>query len=214
MADPRPVDAPWPELSWPIEDRVELVGEVVHLTTSDPDADAAELFAAIDHDVVWSHIPGRPAGPEELAQLLRDWSAAPDWHPWTVRLRRDVGGVPAGSIVGMTSFLGVSVHDASLEIGATTFTPRVWASAVNPESKRLLLAHAFDVLRAGRVQLKTDTRNHRSQQAIARLGAQYEGTLRRHFRRADGSVRDSVMFSIIAEDWPRVSERLAARLRR
>ncbi|CRK49912.1 GNAT family acetyltransferase (fragment) [Rhodococcus sp. RD6.2] len=83
---------------------------------------------------------------------------------------------------------------------------------MNPESKRLLLGYAFDTLHAGRVQLKTDTRNHRSQQAIARLGAQYEGTLRRHFRRTDGSVRDTVMFSITAEDWPQVDERLAARL--
>ncbi|MFD1811674.1 GNAT family N-acetyltransferase [Rhodococcus gannanensis] len=214
VVDPRPVDTPWPELQWPIADGVELVGDVVRLTTADPDADAVELFAAIDHDAVWSHIPLRPSGPDELAELLRKWAASPDWHAWTVRLRREVGGLPAGSVVGMTCFLGVSVHDASLEIGATTFDPRVWASAVNPESKLLLLTHAFETLHAGRVQLKTDTRNHRSQQAIARLGARYEGTLRRHFRRADGSVRDTVMFSIVAEDWPGVNERLAARLRR
>jgi hypothetical protein len=78
----------------------------------------------------------------------------------------------------------------------------VWATTVNPETKLLLLQHGFEVLRAGRVQLKTDVRNQRSQQAIARLGAHYEGTLRRHFRRSDGTVRDSVLFSITAEDWP------------
>ncbi|WP_249353401.1 GNAT family protein [Rhodococcus sp. Q] len=213
VPDPRPVDGPWPELTWPIPADAELTGDVVHLSAPDPDADAAELFRALDHDAVWAHIPLRPGSAEELAELLTTWAAAPDWHAWIVRLRRDVGDTRAGSIVGMTSYLNANVRDAGLEIGATTFTPAVWASAVNPESKRLLLGYAFDTLHAGRVQLKTDTRNHRSQQAIARLGAQYEGTLRRHFRRTDGSVRDTVMFSITAEDWPQVDERLAARLR-
>jgi RimJ/RimL family protein N-acetyltransferase len=83
---------------------------------------------------------------------------------------------------------------------------------VNPESKLLLLEYAFGVLGAGRVQLKTDVRNERSQRAIERLGATYEGILRRYQRRADGTVRDTVMFSITAEDWPRVSSALRARV--
>ncbi len=83
---------------------------------------------------------------------------------------------------------------------------------MNPETKLLLLGHAFDVLGAGRVQLKTDVRNVRSQQAIARLGARYEGTLRRYQRRADGTVRDTVLFSILAEEWPAVRDALRARL--
>jgi len=83
---------------------------------------------------------------------------------------------------------------------------------VNPECKLLLLTYAFDELHMGRVQLKTDIRNHRSQQAIARLGATYEGVLRRYQRRADGSVRDTVMFSITAEEWPGVRQRLVDRV--
>jgi RimJ/RimL family protein N-acetyltransferase len=71
---------------------------------------------------------------------------------------------------------------------------------------------AFEVLGAGRVQLKTDVRNARSQQAIARLGAQYEGVLRRYQRRADDTVRDTVMFSILAEEWPAVRDRLQRRV--
>jgi RimJ/RimL family protein N-acetyltransferase len=88
----------------------------------------------------------------------------------------------------------------------------VWGTVVNPQTKLLLLGHAFDDLGAGRVQLKTDIRNVRSQQAIARLGATYEGVLRRYQRRADGTVRDTVLFSVIAEQWPSVRERLQARL--
>ena len=88
----------------------------------------------------------------------------------------------------------------------------MWGTVVNPETKLLLLSFAFETLGMGRVQLKTDVRNHRSQQAIHRLGATYEGVLRRYNRRRDGSVRDTVMFSVIAEDWPRVRDGLADRV--
>jgi RimJ/RimL family protein N-acetyltransferase len=71
---------------------------------------------------------------------------------------------------------------------------------------------AFDELHAGRVQLKTDVRNTRSQRAIARLGARYEGTLGRYQRRADGTVRDTALFAVLAEDWPRVRDGLRDRL--
>src|SRR6185312_3709601 len=132
--------------------------------------------------------------------------------PWVVRLVATLAGLPAGTVVGSSTYLDVSVTDARLEIGSTAYTPAVWGSAVNPETKLLLLGHAFESLGAGRVQLKTDVRNHRSQQAIARLGARYEGTLRRYQRRADGTVRDTVLFSITAEEWPDVEAGLRARL--
>ncbi len=92
--------------------------------------------------------------------------------------------------------------------------PDVWGGAVNPATKLLVLGLAFEQLGAGRVQLKTDVRNTRSQQAIARLGAGYEGVLRRYQRRSDGTVRDTVVFSVTAEDWPTVRRRLRARLGR
>ncbi|MEK9737714.1 MAG: GNAT family protein, partial [Candidatus Nanopelagicales bacterium] len=82
---------------------------------------------------------------------------------------------------------------------------------VNPECKLLLMGWAFDH-DFGRVQFKTDIRNLRSQRAIIKLGATYEGVLRRYQRRADGTMRDSVFFSVIAEDWPSVRERLTRRL--
>ena len=98
----------------------------------------------------------------------------------------------------------MSPADGRLEIGSTSYARSCWGTSINPETKLLLLSYAFDTLGAGRVQLKTDARNSRSQQAIARLGATYEGTLRRYQRRADGSIRDTVMFSITVDDWPAV----------
>lgn len=213
VPDPRPEDSPWPELSWPIAARTELVGDVVQLGPADPATDADDLFRALDHDAVWTHVAGRPGDRQQFEELLGTWQARDDWHTWVARIRRAVAGLRAGAVVGTTSYLDASARDARLEIGATLYTPAAWATAVNPETKLLLLGYAFDALQAGRVQLKTDIRNQRSQQAIARLGARYEGTLRRHHRRVDGTVRDSVMFSVAAEDWPDVRQRLTVRLR-
>ncbi|GGZ20785.1 N-acetyltransferase [Streptomyces inusitatus] len=118
----------------------------------------------------------------------------------------------SGRAVGWTTFLDVDAAHERLEIGWTWYGREYWRTAVNSETKLLLLTHAFEELGMGRVQLKTDHLNERSQAAIARLGARREGVLRRHRRRPDGSWRDSVYFSILAEEWPPVKERLRARL--
>lgn len=211
VPDARPGDEPWPAMEWPVDPDVRLTGEVVELSVVDLARDAKDLFAALDDERVWQHMSLRPTSVEEYVEQVGR-ALATGRLPWTVRLRRPVNGLPAGSVVGTSSYLEVSVADARLEIGSTAYSPAVWGSAVNPETKLLLLGHAFDTLRVGRVQLKTDVRNVRSQQAIARLGATYEGTLRRYQRRADGSVRDTVMFSVAAEDWPNVRQGLQQRL--
>ncbi|MEO6822657.1 MAG: GNAT family N-acetyltransferase [Candidatus Nanopelagicales bacterium] len=215
QVDPRPADPPYPttaEDTWPVPAGTRLTGHHVELTVSDVEHDAFELFTTLDSDRVWAHVAGRPSDVEGVAHLVRGKLADPTWCPWTVRLRRPLTGVPAGALVGTTSYLEVSPHDARGEIGSTTYAPDVWATVVNPECKLLLLGYAFDLLGWGRVQLKTDIRNHRSQQAIARLGARYEGTLRRYQRRADGSVRDTPVFSVTREDWPQVRDGLVQRV--
>jgi N-acetyltransferase len=199
--DSRADDVVWPQAEWPPPH--ELAGPHVTLTQFVPD-DAPELFAALDHDACWDHVAGRPSTAEEYAATLAQAPSLGRW-PWTVR--RD------SAVVGTTSYLDVSQPDARLEIGSTAYTPSAWASAVNRTSKLLLMGWAFDH-GFGRVQLKTDIRNRRSQAAIAKLGATYEGVLRRYQRRADGTVRDTVMYSVTAEEWPSVRERLSARLAR
>jgi RimJ/RimL family protein N-acetyltransferase len=130
--------------------------------------------------------------------------AAPDRLPFVV--------VKADEVIGTTSYGDIDVQVGGLEIGWTWYTPSVWATAVNPECKLLLLTHAFDELGAERVYLKTDRLNVRSQAAIRKLGGRYDGTLRHHRRRGDGTVRDSVYFSILAAEWPEVRRGLQERL--
>jgi RimJ/RimL family protein N-acetyltransferase len=209
--DPRPDDVHWPVAQWPPGPDVHLRGTWVELTPT-TSRDAHGLRVALDHDHVWEHLVGGRLPDDTTARHWITDVLDRGWFPWTVRLRRPVAGHAAGTVVGWSSYLEVSPKDARLEIGNTAYDPSVWGTVVNPETKLLLFGHAFDDLHMGRVQLKTDIRNHRSQQAIARLGAQYEGVLRRYQRRGDGTVRDTVLFSIVAEDWPGVRADLGDRV--
>jgi RimJ/RimL family protein N-acetyltransferase len=116
--------------------------------------------------------------------------------------------------VGMTTYMDVSARDLRLEIGRTWLGRPYWRTAMNTECKYLLLAHAFEKLGCNRVQLKTDGRNLRSQAAIERLGAVKEGILRSHMVTSTGFVRDTVVYSIIAAEWPAVKGRLQEMMRR
>ncbi|MFI1867776.1 GNAT family N-acetyltransferase [Streptomyces jumonjinensis] len=117
----------------------------------------------------------------------------------------------SGRAIGWTTYLDIEPQNERLEIGWTWYGREYWRTAVNTETKLLLLTHAFEELGMGRVQLKTDHLNVRSQNAIARLGATREGVLRRHRLRHDGTWRDSVYYSILADEWPAVKERLLVR---
>lgn len=117
-----------------------------------------------------------------------------------------------GKAVGSTSYLDLRPAHRSLEIGNTWLGPETRGTRVNPEMKRLLLEYAFETLGCVRVQLKTDGRNLQSQAALRKLGATYEGTLRQHLICRDGFIRDTVMFSILAHEWPAVRDRLDSRL--
>lgn len=115
----------------------------------------------------------------------------------------------SGKAIGCTRYLDIQPYNRCLEIGGTWYGLDYQRTAVNTEAKYLLLRHAFEVLGAVRVQLKTDLNNIRSQIAIERLGAVCEGVLRNHMRRPDGSFRSSVYYSILREEWPEVKIRLA-----
>ena len=117
-----------------------------------------------------------------------------------------------GRLVGSTRYGDLRPADSGVEIGWTWLHPRHHGSGVNRRMKRLLLAHAFERMGMERVQLKTDIRNRRSQAAIAALGATREGVLRAHMRRPDGSMRDTVMYSVTAVEWPAVKAALDARI--
>jgi N-acetyltransferase len=121
--------------------------------------------------------------------------------------------MPDGQVAGRTGYLDIREKHKTLEIGTVIFK-QFHGTKVNPESKYLLFKHAFETLGAVRVQIKTDSRNLQSQRAIEKLGAVKEGILRNYQTRADGYVRDTVMYSVIDKEWSSVKERLEARLYR
>jgi RimJ/RimL family protein N-acetyltransferase len=188
-------------VSWPIDPSTVLAWNGIELRLATP-RDALELFEALDHDACWAHVRGRPESEDDVVQVIIDATRMGRWM-WVVR--KD------DAIVGTTSFLDVVPADERLEIGFTVYRPDAWASDVNPACKLLLMEWAFSH-GFGRVQFKTDILNERSQAAIARLGATREGVLRRYQRRQDSSMRDTVMFSVLSDEWPGVKQNLVARL--
>jgi len=196
-----------------------LVGDVVRL---DPvtGTDAPGLFAALDDERVWAagYAGGPAARPADVGGMQRVVDAGrADLVSGTrvmylVRLVDDGPLGTAGTVVGTSSLGDLVLVDERAHLGWTAYGPRWWASAVNPECKLLLLAHAFDDCGLGRVKIQADAVNTRSQAAVARLGATREGVLRRHKRRADGTFRDTVVFSVVCSQWPLVRDRLRCRL--
>lgn len=117
-----------------------------------------------------------------------------------------------GRVVGSTRYYGLEADIPKLSIGYTWYAPDVQRTGVNTETKLLLLTHAFETLGCISVVFETSWFNQRSRAAIARLGAKQDGVLRNHKRHADGSPRDTVVFSIIDSEWPAVKRNLQARL--
>ncbi|MBV1920896.1 MAG: GNAT family N-acetyltransferase [Pseudomonadales bacterium] len=119
----------------------------------------------------------------------------------------------SNEIIGSSRYMNVRARDLALEIGYTWIGSKFQRTAINTEAKLLLLTNAFEGMNSNRVELKTDARNTRSQQAIERVGATREGVLRNHMVAQGGFVRDTVMYSIIKSEWPAVKENLTSKLR-
>ena len=141
------------------------------------------------------------------------------WFDWTTsvstgerELAFTVRRLSDGRIVGSTRYLNIELAHKRVEIGHTWYARDAWGGAVNPSCKFLLFQFGFEDLKLNRVELKCDARNARSRAAIAKLGAREEGTLRRHMVMFDGYVRDTVYFSVLAEEWPAVRAGLEKRL--
>lgn len=169
------------------------------------EAHAADLAAGADDDTVRFLSRGGPDAntPDGWAGYISRLNALPARVNWAVL----VGGVAVGRI----SFSEVRPTDRWVEIG-TMLLPAAQGVGVNPDAKRLLMTRAFEVLGANRVQFKVDARNERSRRAMHKLGAVQEGTLRQYQLRPDGFARDSVMFSVLRDEWPAVRATLDARV--
>lgn len=197
---------------WPPAEALRLSGEFVELRKYTSE-DGPELATALDSPAVWEHIPTLPPTTGEAWDRYASKGRSTGRWPFVVRLVQPLGSLTAGEAVGSTSFYDVNPDNSHVSVGYTTYAPSVWGSVVNPEVKFLLLRYAFEDLEMNRIQLKTDNLNVRSQVAMLKIGATWEGVLREHMVRPDGSMRDSVVFSILRSEWPRVQAQLQELIR-
>lgn len=183
---------------------VTLTGEHVVL---EPAAERhhPDLLAAGQDDRVWDWLPWpRPETEADVAAMLTGERE--------LALPFAQVDAASGRAIGITTYRDIDARHRTLEIGGTWLGRPWWRTAINTEAKLLCLGHAFEALGANRVAIKTDIRNERSQAAIARLGAVREGVLRHQYVRRDGSLRDTVLYSIVPDEWPQVRSTLRERL--
>ncbi|OLV16525.1 GNAT family N-acetyltransferase [Deinococcus marmoris] len=197
-------DAPAAETEW--FQTPTLRGRHVFLEGLD-ESHAADMCAGADDETVRLLARGGPseATPEAWADYIGRLNALPNRINFAVCLRE------SGVCVGRISYSEIRWADRWAEIG-TMLLPAAQGTAVNPEAKLLLMARAFEVLGAGRVQFKVDSRNARSIRAMQKLGAVQEGTLRQYQVVPDGFARDSVVFSVLRGEWPAVKAGLENRV--
>lgn len=166
---------------------------------------APALLPLLD-DALWAGMTTRvPRTEDDVLRVIETALTAPGTYAFAV-----LG--PDGEPRGSTSFYGVTPAQQRCEIGSTWYGRAWWGGATNPACKLALMTHAFEVWGMHRVALRADARNARSVAAIGRLGATAEGVLRGHRVAADGSRGDTVHFSVLADEWPRVRDGLNARL--
>lgn len=164
------------------------------------------LRAAASDGALWQLRVTSVPEPDQVEAYIASALATPN------RLAFAVIDEASGAVLGSTSYHDIVVNIDRVEIGWTWYAKRVQRSHVNSSCKMLLLGHAFDTLGCQLVGLRTDNFNYASQQAIERLGARKDGVLRHHAVRRDGSVRDTVMYSIARGEWPEIKTQLAWRL--
>jgi RimJ/RimL family protein N-acetyltransferase len=160
-------------------------------------------------DAIWTWLPYRPRTRVEYQRWLDDALAAAvagRQLPFAILDRA------TGDVVGSTRLFFVSPADRRIEIGGTWLAPAAQRTLINTEAKYLLLTYCFETLRAVRVEFKTDARNENSRRAIARIGATFEGVMRKHMLTRGRVYRDSAYFAIVDDDWPAVKSRLAVML--
>lgn len=183
-----------------------LTGSHVRLEPLTPEH-AEGVLAAADSDQVfrWLSI-GRPADLDAARELIDTYLTNPALSAWA-QIDAD-----SGRVAGLTTYYDIDPALRTVAIGHTWLGSAYWRSGLNTEAKLLLLTRAFDVLGCVRVVWHTDIFNQRSQNAIARLGAQREGTMRKHKLRRDGTWRDTALFSMTDDEWPAARTALEDRL--
>ena len=189
---------------------ITLAGEHASLEPLGREHEEALQRAAADGEL-WRLWYTTIAPPEKMSEYI---STALDMRERLGAMPFVVREKPSGEIVGCTRYFNVDAANRRLEIGHTWYSKRVQRGPINTECKLLLLTHAFEKLQCIAVEFRTHWFNHASRTAIARLGAKQDGVLRNHQLSADGSKRDTVVFSIIDGEWPAVKQHLRYQLER
>jgi N-acetyltransferase len=184
-----------------------LQGKHIRLEPLNPSVHAAPMFEHFESRVTaFLSRGGQPVeSAADLQAHLEGINALPKRINWAVRM------LETNAVAGRISYSEINEANKWLEIG-TMLMPAFWGSMANPEGKLLLMTRAFEVLQVNRVQFKVDIRNERSQGSMAKIGAVREGVLRQYQIRADGFVRDSVMYSVLRSEWLMVKQKLEARV--
>lgn len=185
-----------------------IEGRFIRLEPLTRDA-LSELFAAIGTPEVFAG--GYGGGPAGYRSTLEGFLEFADGYYALERNNVYAARLPDGRLVGTSTLGDFDEAREHAHIGWTAWSPSVWGTAVNPEAKLLMLGEAFDA-GFGRVKLQADALNSRSRAAILKLGATFEGIVRRDQLRADGSWRDTAVYSILVDEWPAVQARLEERL--
>lgn len=170
-----------------------------------------DLWNAANAQEIWEYTSSKIKSREDMKRTIE--AAAAERERGT-QIPFVVLDKESGKVIGSSRYLDLLESHKSLEIGWTWYHPDYWRTRVNTETKFLMLQYAFEEMDMNRIQFNTDSRNFRSQTAIARLGAKKEGVLRKHRIIADGYVRDTVVFSIIKEEWPEVKSILQEKMNR
>jgi RimJ/RimL family protein N-acetyltransferase len=158
-------------------------------------------------ELFFTSVPA-PGETEAYIRTALEGQAAGHMLPWAVR------DLKSGELLGSTRYHDIIAAADRVEIGYTWYAQRCQRSHVNTTCKLMLLEHGFEKLNCKVIGLRTDNFNFRSQRAIEALGAKKDGVIRHHALRRDGTVRDTVMFSILASEWPDVKRHLQFRLKR
>lgn len=189
---------------------VTLKGDHVTLEPLDM-SHAPGLVEAVNDGELWklwyTSIPA-PEGMKAEIERRLGLRAAGSMMPFAIR-RND-----SGALCGMTTYMHIDAVHKRLEIGSTWYAQSVQRTAINTEAKLMLLTHAFEKLECIAVEFRTHWMNHQSRNAITRLGAKQDGVLRNHQCMPDGSFRDTVVYSIIASEWPTIKRHLLYKLGR
>jgi RimJ/RimL family protein N-acetyltransferase len=194
---------PWPE-------PVELSGRIARLKLLSHDDQPGLTEAVQDGNLSALWYTAVPA-PENMAEEI---TRRLDLHAQGRMLPFTVFNAHTGAVVGMTTYMNIDAQNRRVEIGSTWYRAGAQRSGLNTECKLLLLRHAFETLGCIAVEFRTHFFNHQSRRAIERLGAKQDGILRSHTVTPDGILRDTVVYSIIASEWPAVRQHLTFQLTR